>query len=428
MGKNSFKSTLLSIALFSALNVQGEIDSNSWPLRVQRLMASGAPGSPDETIGAIKDIIQDAQGYMWFAGEFGLARYDSHNFRFYYYDSKNKFSISSNYVSCLALDRMGVLWLGTIAGLNRFDPTINKFIRYTAGDGPLGLSSNVVISLAAMPDNRLFVGTAAGLNVLSADRSEFSRPGSIGSEFMEGSESLRSGYIRSILHDSKKRIWFGVTGVGLMVYDSAARAFLPVNKLIYDQVALRITDVERVFEDSSGTFWVASAKLGLLKIDADFTSVRHYRNDPTQVRSLGGNAIRDVMEDRANRVWVATDHGGLSLYEPKSDSFTSFRHNARDPGSLRSNQLRDIYEDRDGNLWVGTVPDGVNLIDVNERRFTNTWRQQPSILRCPWMTSRLCMRIRPAWSGWAVRVALPVSIHLHMRWCGFTLIRRCPRL
>ena len=51
-------------------------------------MASGLPGSPDETIGAIKDIIQDAQGYMWFAGEFGLARYDSHNFRFYYYDSK----------------------------------------------------------------------------------------------------------------------------------------------------------------------------------------------------------------------------------------------------------------------------------------------------------------------------------------------------
>lgn len=371
MVKNSFKSTLLSLAIFYAFDVQGgEFDSNPWPLRVQRLMASGSPGSPDETIGAIKDIIQDAQGYMWFAGEFGLARYDSHNFRFYYYDSKNSASISSNYVSCLALDRMGVLWLGTIAGLNRFDPTTNKFIRYTAGDGPLGLSSNVVISLAVMPDNRLFVGTAAGLNVLNADRSEFLRPGAAGSEFKAGSESLRAGYVRSIMQDSKRRIWFGVTGVGLMVFDIASGSFLPIDQLIVEQIGLGIKDVERVFEDSNGNFWVASAKFGLLKIDAGFNSVKHYKNDPSQVRSLGGNAIRDVMEDRANRVWVATDHGGLSLYEPKSDSFTSFRHNARDPGSLRSNQLRDIFEDRDGNLWVGTVPDGVNLIDVNERRFT----------------------------------------------------------
>ena len=122
---------------------------------------------------------------------------------------------------------MGVLWLGTIAGLNRFDPTTNKFIRYTAGDGPLGLSSNVVISLAVMPDNRLFVGTAAGLNVLNADRSEFLRPGAAGSEFKAGSESLRAGYVRSIMQDSKRRIWFGVTGVGLMVFDIASGSFCP---------------------------------------------------------------------------------------------------------------------------------------------------------------------------------------------------------
>ena len=44
-------------------------------LRFQRLLT--ADSAEQQTIGAIKDIIQDRDGFMWFAVEYGLARYDS---------------------------------------------------------------------------------------------------------------------------------------------------------------------------------------------------------------------------------------------------------------------------------------------------------------------------------------------------------------
>jgi len=55
-----------------------------------------------------------------------------------------------------------VIWIGTSAGLSRFDPAINSFTTYSKVDG---LPDNTVLGLIGLPSNELLVATRAGLAI-----------------------------------------------------------------------------------------------------------------------------------------------------------------------------------------------------------------------------------------------------------------------
>ena len=66
-------------------------------------------------------ILQDNQGFMWFATESGLNRYDGYNITVYKHDPDDPSSLSHNNIRSIYEDHTGVLWIGTDDGLNRFD-------------------------------------------------------------------------------------------------------------------------------------------------------------------------------------------------------------------------------------------------------------------------------------------------------------------
>ena len=65
----------------------------------------------------VNDIIQDKNGFIWFATENGLSRYDGYSFVNFFHNPENPNSIPGNSVLTLALDSKGFLWIGTTEGL-----------------------------------------------------------------------------------------------------------------------------------------------------------------------------------------------------------------------------------------------------------------------------------------------------------------------
>ncbi len=55
-------------------------------------------------------IIQDRQGFMWFATQDGLNRYDGYHFKLFKHNPQDASSLSGGYVTTLYEDRAGVLW------------------------------------------------------------------------------------------------------------------------------------------------------------------------------------------------------------------------------------------------------------------------------------------------------------------------------
>src|SRR5271168_3114000 len=75
-------------------------------------------------------IVQDDQGFMWFATRYGLNRYDGYNVRSFVNQRGNPNSLSGVVVNALFKDRDGALWIGCDQFLNKLDPVTETFTRY----------------------------------------------------------------------------------------------------------------------------------------------------------------------------------------------------------------------------------------------------------------------------------------------------------
>lgn len=333
-------------------------------MRFQRLLT----GEEEDLkgIGGILDIIQDDIGYVWIAGENGLAKYDAHSFTFYYSNSKNPRALASNWIADLAIDRDGQLWLATANGLSRYNRVTDDFVTYhSSGRDTNSISHDVVSSLAVDENNNLFIGTGDGLSVLNSQRDAFR-------QYFHDPEmvnSLREGSIRELFLDAQNRLWIGFSGAGVSRFIAQNDTFTHWQHSPQDPTSLTHGNVQGIGQDAHGRIWIGTDSGGLSRLEADEQSFKNYRHIFGDPSSIGSDVIQDIHTDQRGNLWIATDHGGLALYDEASDSFVHSRHHVYDRASLNSDQLRAIYEDRTSNLWVGAVPTGVNFYDISKAGF-----------------------------------------------------------
>ena len=84
----------------------------------------------------INAILQDHRGFMWFATQDGLDRYDGNTFVVYKQNPNDRYSLSANSVKDLIEDDRGYLWIATYTGgVNKFDPSTERFTRYRHDPG-----------------------------------------------------------------------------------------------------------------------------------------------------------------------------------------------------------------------------------------------------------------------------------------------------
>ncbi len=77
------------------------------------------------------DIYQDKEGYLWFATQDGLNRYDGYSFKVFRNQIDDSTSISHNDVHAITGDNKGNLWLATAGGgLNKYDTKSGIFTSY----------------------------------------------------------------------------------------------------------------------------------------------------------------------------------------------------------------------------------------------------------------------------------------------------------
>ena len=67
---------------------------------------------------SVYSIVQDNQGFLWFATVDGLNRYDGYQFKVFRHNPDDPHSISHNDINALTIDATDTLWIGTADGLN----------------------------------------------------------------------------------------------------------------------------------------------------------------------------------------------------------------------------------------------------------------------------------------------------------------------
>ncbi len=299
------------------------------------------------SIGYTYDIKQDPQGFMWFAGDKGLARFDGTTVKVYTHDENDSTSLAHNAINQLFIGQQGRLWVATRGGVNYFNPETNSFTLFTPS------ASRVILQGKA---GDLWIGfMSEGLKHFSAD-------GELIEAFAHTStpDGLSGSSIWSIHQQNDGTLWIGTDG-GLNRYRPSTKSFQRYSPDTQPP-SFSHNFVRDIFTDRHGTLWVGSNR-GLNRYDKADDTFIPYENNPDDPTSLSHDLIRGITEDHNGQMWVGTDGGGVYIYHPEQDSFSHYSNNKHLTGSLISNKVVQIYKDKDDNLWFGHSPIGISMLD-----------------------------------------------------------------
>ena len=179
-----------------------------------------------------------------------------------------KFNLTHVILS-IAIDEKGILWIGTVGGLIRFDPDTKKFKHYFRDlNNKYSLSDNQVNSLFFSNYKNepvLWVGTRrGGLNKFDLDKEKFyhfkNNP--------DDSLSIASDYISSIYEDDSSNLWIGTTN-GLQKFDRIKNKFYRY----VDKDGLLNIDIMGILEGKNGILWLHT-KSGICRFNTQNRSLR----------------------------------------------------------------------------------------------------------------------------------------------------------
>lgn len=265
-------------------------------------------------------------------------------------------------VFAIAQDARGYLWLGTPAGLVRFDG--DQFRRWPVRETDDPLPDAPVHALVGASDGSVWAGVGAGGGVVRILDGEVT---------LFGSDDGAPSVISAMIQDRRGAIWAAARR-GLFRFADGGWT------TIGGEDDLAGIQAFSLFEDSRGGIWVGSAA-GVFRIDdgsielVDATAVqvdaivedrsgaiwisdfdRFVRRVTTRETPVPGPGVRGpagawrALVDSSGQMWVATWASLMRIDHPEQaePAIRRVAYEQRMAGSPRA-----LFEDRDRNIWVG---------------------------------------------------------------------------
>ncbi len=306
-------------------------------------------------------IVKDYKGFMWFATNEGLNKYDGYKFTVYKHDAEKPGSISNNSLYSVFEDAVNNLWVLTADGLDRFDRISETFIHYNTADKGVPFSS-------IFQDNKknIWLGSAEGFYLFDPEKKTFRSF----KNKTNNKNSLSDNYVYKITGDNSGDLWIG-TRKGLDRFNPASGNFIHYNNIPGNNKSVGAGYIKTVFKDSKGNIWVGTQGSGISLFNRSDGSFTNFKNDPLNLNSISHNDILSFTEDNKGNLWIGTENGGVSLFNQSKNNFVTHQYNENDPFSITNNSIHSLYKDDIGNIWVGTWSGGVNFLPIFGDKFTH---------------------------------------------------------
>ena len=309
---------------------------------------------------------------MWVGTDAGLSRYDRRRDRFLNVPLGDEVPVDQ--VSGMHQDRAGELWLAHWGGgLSRLSGGLDRprveHYRHDDRD-PFSLSSDQLFDFHEDRSGILWIATFNGLNAFDRRRERFE-------VFRRGSGGLSGDEVWGVTQDREGVLWVATADGGLTGLDRTGGKVVDPLWRAGGAPVLTGGPALAVLEDRLGELWIGTGSSGLVRLGRDRRLRAVYRPDPQDPASVATPFVRQLLEDRLGRLWVG---GQLPLQRfvraPGRGHFIAPGSAGDDPGATVSAYVYDLYEDRSGGLWVATTA-GLERFDEETERFVR-YRHDPS--------------------------------------------------
>ncbi len=295
---------------------------------------------------------------------------------YYHYTSSD--GLASSTVYEIIQDRNGFIWFATVNGMSKFDG--KHFTTYRTNDG---LNSNSIISLVEGKNGELYIGNyEKGINVLRNGRIE-----NYCNEIDGKSFALSYLLLVQTGKDEQKlyayRSWSNINvikekkhaGFSNYIINPYPAQIIKLEKLLNGEtIALATTglfnfkndaftkihingfndtNVYCLTEGDDGSYFIGTK--GMIYMIKNNNVVQQYKIN----LYLDNNEVTAILRDRNNNLWFSIMNKGFFLIPYGSDKII-------DMGSkmdLQNTLVNNYLEDNEGNIWLSTFGKGVYCLN-----------------------------------------------------------------
>ena len=296
----------------------------------------------------------DSFGSLWMGTlSSGLLKYDERTlFQSYSFSEDNKNSLIRGWVNRIIEGKNGKIWISTPWGISEFDPITRAIKRWFLQDILSG--SWELPGIYQLSEHELYLSTNLGLYLFSANNN-FVRKITLNGV----PEDVN---INDFYNDNRGNLWLCTNG-GIYKKGKDDNKFINYNLEITDDSK---NGVSRVFESKYRGLWFTTDN-GLFQYSYQSDKLVRHGFDIGAGDVFLSQDINSLYEDNDGIFWVGTWQGGLSKYDPETGNIKSY---TVDDG-LPSMSIQGILGDEENNtLWLSTF-DGLVLFDKKSEKFSS---------------------------------------------------------
>lgn len=336
---------------------------------------------------SVISIAQDTTGFLWFATQDGLNKYDGKEFTVYKEQFEDVTRPSYSKLGKVFIDTENTLWAITNPGiLKYYDRQKEKFQRIQSID-----SASLVYEDTK---RNIYIGTyGQGLYKINAEGKDtiqvlgqaknsldiydvIEHRGDIWIAGAGGVYGLKErehtlDTIHSIPNTNfssfaknGEEIYAGSYQKGLFIKSGGSPNFKQFKGFEKNGFPSDLV-VQDLLVDKYGRLWVATYGQGLYIIDFYNKDIRHFVADKNNPNALHYQDILNLFQDFTGTIWLGTDGAGLSYYDEYLYKFNNLTNN-NVPEDVHVDVIRAIALDNN-DLWLGTSGKGLTKINLDTK-------------------------------------------------------------
>ncbi|MGV3504774.1 MAG: two-component regulator propeller domain-containing protein [Adhaeribacter sp.] len=291
---------------------------------------------------AILRIFQDSKGYIWVGTNAGLFKYDGLTTTNYAFTQSDNHTLLNNTIRDIAEDRLGNIWVATGSGLASLQtsPVRKKLV----------LAENIE-NLKLGLDGMLWASTNDSPNLLYQINP--AAPGQAKPEALLNGRHPAARQvgspIKSIWQAGNGHLWLG-SARGLFLLHTKTRQVYPTDFTL---------PVNTIYGDAGGLLWIGTESDGVFAgkprvkgPQVQFNQVRHYHLGESREASF--DKIR-VLTALPGRYLIASTFNHLYLSDLSRSPANTFFQPAKTSRIFQDSNVLSVLADRQQNIWVGTL-------------------------------------------------------------------------
>ncbi len=316
----------------------------------------------------ISCIFQDQKGYLWIGTTAGLNRYDGYNFLNYRCDKKDTNTLGYPTISNIVQYDANQIMIGTRHGLNIFNYSTNAFKRVKIDTNVSNYPKRY--NIQCVKENsagQKIVGTSDGVYRYDPAKNSLE-------PYFNGKQNLFEGYvIQSMCFDRVGNLWAGVKKVENGKIVTGVFRYSELGKKIDEIKIKQGSNSEHIgiSEDYLGNIWVAVDD-GLVSINPSSYTQSYYQAPEGFYSNISYYQSKD------NIIWQCYWSFGLTSFDIDKKEFKVYKVDSENPKSLMSNKCWSLFKDDNDILWVGTdvglqkLTSSRPSVEIVKRNFQNT--------------------------------------------------------